>query len=348
MFTPRLLSRLCGWATAGAGWPAACGPTIAAASSLSTAAIQEQIKPSDAMKQQPEPSCLIPPHEMERLTRILMQPMPLGRVRNSSINHQVIQANDSYFINPEKTLQSVIRMLCILKQVLKEDGHVYILNSNLSFRPLMRAAAMRSTNANVWWHWRPWQPGLLGSDQLFAAEHQPLRAVLAARQLEMVNVHRAAGRGQLGGTAGEAALRLSVVDKWRLWSRRRASRDNPSEPPGRELLRRVMAAEVAAARLPLRGALPARNRRLMLLICLDLSHGAEAVQEAYERGVLTCSVLNAHSPLDRITYPLWGAESSPDFNHFLCDWILRVANLPDPEPSPPATQLPAPQLMAQP
>ncbi len=75
-----------------------------------------------------------------------------------------------------------------------------------------------------------------------------------------------------------------------------------------------------------------------LLVC-----AAQVVHDAHEAGILTSSVVNAHSELDRITYPILAAEAHPAYTHFLLDWLLKVTNLPTPPlpaPGGPAAQQP--------
>ncbi len=167
---------------------------------------------------------------------------------------------------------------------------MYIVNSNPTFEPLMRAAALRCTNPNVWWFWGAWQPGLLASPQLFSRDHQPVRKLLSSRGLRMVNVHapqelanssssspalvaKAVAAPASAPASGRRSLRLDALDKWRLWSQRRSART--SQLRGRDLLRSVLAAEVATAQLPLPGSLPAGADKLALMVVLDLSYGVE-------------------------------------------------------------------------
>jgi len=50
----------------------------------------------------------------------------------------------------------------------------------------------------------------------------------------------------------------------------------------------------------------------------------QAIQEAFTHGILTASVVNAHTPLERITYPIYAGEGHPAFQHFFLDWLLKV------------------------
>jgi hypothetical protein len=50
----------------------------------------------------------------------------------------------------------------------------------------------------------------------------------------------------------------------------------------------------------------------------------QAIQEAFTHGLLTASVVNGHTPLDRVTYPIYAGEGHPAFQHFFLDWLLKV------------------------
>eukprot|EP00967_Tisochrysis_lutea_P083208 scaffold115527_cov14-Tisochrysis_lutea.AAC.1 len=80
------------------------------------------------------------------------------------------------------------------------------------------------------------------------------------------------------------------------------------------------------------------------LVCLDTKHSKSvdarhavpltqmrdeeildfAIQEAFTHGLLTASVVNAHTPLDRVTYPIYAGEGHPSYQHFFLDWLLKV------------------------
>ncbi len=49
------------------------------------------------------------------------------------------------------------------------------------------------------------------------------------------------------------------------------------------------------------------------------------IEEAHEAGIMTASVVNAHSSLEHITYPLYAAEAHPAYTHFFLSWLLRSA-----------------------
>ncbi len=52
------------------------------------------------------------------------------------------------------------------------------------------------------------------------------------------------------------------------------------------------------------------HSKLRLLVVLDLTHDLPAVEEAYARNVMTVSLVNAHSDLSRITYPVYAGVIS--------------------------------------
>ncbi len=66
-------------------------------------------------------------------------------------------------------------------------------------------------------------------------------------------------------------------------------------------------------------------------VCVCVCHRfMQLIEEAYQAGIVTVSVVNAHTPLDRITYPILAAEANPNFSHFFLNWLLKVVNLPTP------------------
>jgi len=62
-----------------------------------------------------------PPHIVQRqqlLERgVLLQPLPVGSVLNNSLHHAVVELNGNYFLDPERTLESTMRVLQVVKQV---------------------------------------------------------------------------------------------------------------------------------------------------------------------------------------------------------------------------------------
>lgn len=111
-----------------------------------------------------------------------------------------------------------------LLQVLSDDGHVYVLNSNPLLQPLLREAALCCVNPNMWFMTDVWEPGSLSAaagtasggsptrkvatkggvasvatkyTSLFRPEHQPNRQLLAARGIAMVNPHCSSVRSQV-------------------------------------------------------------------------------------------------------------------------------------------------------
>ncbi len=106
--------------------------------------------------------------------------------------------------------QAVLR---VQPQVLRSDGHVCVVNSNPAFEPLMRHAAARCTNTNVWWHWAPYTPGTLLTRPaaLMCASAQPARRAAAGQQ-RLSNPH--CPRPAL---IDQPLPTLATIDKWRLW-----------------------------------------------------------------------------------------------------------------------------------
>ncbi len=51
------------------------------------------------------------------------------------------------------------------------------------------------------------------------------------------------------------------------------------------------------------------------MVVLDLTHDLPAVEEAYERNIMTISLVNAHSDLSRITYPIYAGALGMEHFH---------------------------------
>lgn len=272
--------------------------------------------------------------DMEALMKVLITPMPLGRVRNQAFGDAVVQLDNSYFFDPARTLSSTMRALHAVQQVLAGDGHVYVVNSNPAMRPLLREAAYLCLNSNVWFWAEPWVPGAISdpvksSSLLFSARHQPSRELLGARGAAALrNPH--CGRPPVTSKPSPslpAADRQWLVSK--LAERTSTAEQRDQRRSHKELLRNVVQAEIESARLRLPNAATGRlSSSLALVLVLDLSYGAEAVREAAGRNIMTASLLNAHSDLSDIHYPIYASEFHPRFQHFFLEWLLRVANLP--------------------
>ncbi|KAG1677814.1 hypothetical protein FOA52_008578 [Chlamydomonas sp. UWO 241] len=264
--------------------------------------------------------------DFEALAHALLQPLPLGRHTNDALNDQAVTLdNKTMILDPAKCLESTMRALYVIKKVLSDDGHVYVLNSNPSLQPLLREAALCCVNPNMWFCGSAWGPGSLDPGpqrQLFLQEHQPNRKLLAVRGLKMVNPHCTQP-----SVANRPPPKLAPLDKWRLFEKRSSGRGGPS---GKELLKGVLALEGAATQLPLPRVLTGDASKLRLIVVLDLTHDLPAVIEAHARGVMTASLVNAHSDLSLITYPVFAGEYQLRYQHFLLDWILKVANVPPP------------------
>jgi len=277
---------------------------------------------SIATQHPPSTSDSVLKQQQELLGRVLIQPLPVGSVLNSSLHDAVVELEGNYYMDPAKTLESTMRVLHVVKQVLSNNGYVGIVNCNPAFRPLMQEAALHCASANVFWHWGHWEKGLLSQGKLTNSSKQPFRSLLKSRGMAMVNVH-----SPKADPLSKPQPALAALHKWRMLSRR--NWDHEKKP--RTLLREIMAAETQAARLPLEGSLTGKPGRLQLLVNLDLSFGEEAIQEAFTHGLLTASVVNAHTPLDRVTYPIYAGEGHPSYQHFFLDWLLKAVNLLTPE-----------------
>ncbi|GAX78031.1 hypothetical protein CEUSTIGMA_g5473.t1 [Chlamydomonas eustigma] len=290
----------------------------------------------------------LPRGDALELVKNLLQPMPLGRHNNTSLFDHSVIVNNTMFLDPSKTLESTMRALYVIKEVLRNDGHIYILNSNPLLQPLLREAALCCINPNVWFMTEPWVSGALSppatgrqaestpsqpqkgkgkkeaaaarkppSSLLFKQEHQPNRKLLAARGLDMANAHC-----MEPDVLDQPLPRLQPLDKWKLFAQKRQSLD---------LLRSIEALEKQSVKLPLPMMLQGNLSKLRLIVVLDLTHDLEAVEEAHDRNVMSVSLVNAHSDLSRITYPVYAGENHLRFQHFFLDWIIKVVNMP-PQP----------------
>lgn len=66
---------------------------------------------------------------------------------------------------------------------------------------------------------------------------------------------------------------------------------------------------------------------LGLVLVMDLTSSEEVIAEAYQRNIPTASVVNGHSKLDHITYPVYAAEGHTGYQRFVLEWILKVVNI---------------------
>lgn len=74
--------------------------------------------------------------------------------------------------------------------------------------------------------------------------------------------------------------------------------------------------------------LPGRGRDLRLLVVLDTTRNAIALQEAAQRGIPTVALASGQVDMSSVTYPVLARDFSPDFVHFFLDLLVRVANVP--------------------
>jgi len=261
--------------------------------------------------------------------KVLINPLPLGTTQHSSLNHAVMQTNGVALPDPSKTLQSVMRLLFVMQQVLKTGGHIAVISPNIKFKPLITEAALHCTNPNLWWSWQSKRKAILSGD-LLQPKHQPIRKLLTSRNLTMVNPYSPASSatGGIRAVTGRGHPTLDELDKWRLYARRRGA---PGGIRPRELLRSVIRSEGEAVKLSLPGApKDPSSQRLQLVITLDVATTQLVLEEAVQCNVLTAAVVDTHSNLEHITYPIYANGAHPAFVHFLLDWIVKVANMPPP------------------
>jgi ribosomal protein S2 len=254
------------------------------------------------------------------------------------MNHTV-QCGQALYFDPSKTLESTMRALYLIRQVLRDDGHVLIVNSNPSLRPLIQEAAHCSINSNLWFLSEPWTAGALAvsaaaEKRLFKPENQPNARFLASRGLQITNPIK-----QDSSSLSSPPPSLHTLDKWKLYSRgllRDGSRFQPSAAGitgkrAMDLLKRIVALEsrVTTIPLPKQGDVASQLR---LLVALDPSHDDQALAEAHSMGVMTASLFSSQSShedevMSQVTYPIYAGENTTAYQHFLLSWILKVANL---------------------
>jgi len=73
--------------------------------------------------------------------------------------------------------------------------------------------------------------------------------------------------------------------------------------------------------------LPGRGRDLRLLIVLDTTRNAIALQEAAQRSIPTIALASGQVDMSNVTYPVFARDYSPEFVHFFLDMLVRVANV---------------------
>ncbi|EFJ53016.1 hypothetical protein VOLCADRAFT_102635 [Volvox carteri f. nagariensis] len=308
--------------------------------------------------------------DMDSLLRVLLHPLPLGRKLNpalfSGAAAPVVQlGREALFFDPSYTLSSTMRAFHVIQRILRDDGHVLVVNPNPAMRPLMREAAHLCLNRNVWFWYRDWQPGALADTNRSMATvldpHycQPNRRLMATRGLALRNP--LCPPGSLEYNTRHPAPRLSDADMKQLEAGRKAlsrqRRDRERARDHKQVVEALTAARAREAKLLPAGVQPAVGRgghseRLALVVALDLSYGGDAVREATERKIPTVSLLNGHSDTSHVTFPVYASESHAGFQHFFLEWLLRVVNLPAPtgqrkEPQEGVQQLQGPALAAK-
>lgn len=80
------------------------------------------------------------------------------------------------------------------------------------------------------------------------------------------------------------------------------------------------------ARLKPPRMLAGRGRDLRLLVVLDTSRNAIALQEAAQRGIPTIALASGQADMSSVTYPVLARDFSPGFVHFFLDMLVKVAN----------------------
>lgn len=255
---------------------------------------------------------------MERLLQVLLQPMPRSPSWNAQLSPYLMQVNDQLLVQPQAVLLSLVRALHVIRGVLQEDGHVYVVGTNRLLSPLVKAAAASCLNPNMWFTSSAWSPGTLtnyaSSRRLFKEGHQPNRRLLAAKGLRMVN-----SLCPEPPLSSSPVPRLSWDDKWLLYKRSR-------RPGYRQLLEQLLQQEDALHRFKPAGSLRGMPRHLRLMVFLDTTRNTVAIKEAFNRNIPTISLVNTTKDLSLITYPVLARDFSPAFVHFFLDWIVKVAN----------------------
>ena len=279
------------------------------------------------------------------LFQAIMHPLPLARsdeVAGTAILNQAVKCGQALYFEPAKTLESTMRALYVIRQVLRDDGHVYIVNSNPSLKPLMQEAAHCSINSNLWFLSEPWEPrALTGSataNRLFKPEHQPNAKFLSSRGIKMTNPLRDASSSSALSSSPPS---LQTLDQWKLYSRgllREGGRGQSlvagiSGKRAMGLLKKIVALESQSASIPLPKMLQGDvASKLRLVVSLDPSHDDQALQEAHERGIMTASLYSAQSShkdevMSQVTYPIYAGENTPAYQHFFLTWLLKVSNV---------------------
>lgn len=165
--------------------------------------------------------------------RVLLQPISRSARWHPQLSPHLVDAGGQLLADPSAALASALRALHVVRGVLREGGHVYVLGNNALLRPLLREAARACLNPNMWWCEAPWKPGAITNAashrRLFRPEHQPNRRLFLARGLRLVNPHCPAPQGP--------PPRLGWDDKWALHAR------SGADPEARALLRELLDAE---------------------------------------------------------------------------------------------------------
>eukprot|EP00877_Chromochloris_zofingiensis_P002623 jgi/Chrzof1/12361/Cz06g31250.t1 len=281
--------------------------------SVSTTQLQQQTDELTIMRQ-----------KIDDLMKVLIQPMGHSALNTGQLSPHMVKVHGQYLIEPEAVLTSLVQALLVIKNVLKEGGHVYIVENNPLLRPILHEAANSCLNPNVWFYQRKWSPGMLTNykyhKRFFKPGHQPNRRLFLERGMRMVNPHCPEP-----SPLDTAVPRLSWHDKWALYKR-------TNQPGYRDLLTQILAHEDKMRKLPAVGVMRGQAKKLQLLVFLDTTANTVAIQEAYQTGIPTIGLVNHTQDLGTITYPVLARDFHPNFVHFFLEWVLKVVNIRDNTP----------------
>lgn len=266
--------------------------------------------------------------EVEELSLALLHVVSKSQKFAGCIAHHLINSNGHLFVDPDVALKSMMRALHVVKDVLQQDGHVYVVNSNPMLKPIVSEAANCCLNANVWFYNSRWVPGTLTNakttDRLFKQQHQPNRKLVKAKGLRMTNVHCAEEpiQAQVAG--------FSFEDHWELYARSNRRRFEVTQDDQRsnlELLKDIIAQSRGNFKFKVPGSKTGRLAKLQLLVILDPTFAHKALVEAHQSNIVTISPVNHYTDLSTVTYPVYARDNNPRFAHFFMEWLMRVVNL---------------------
>lgn len=251
----------------------------------------------------------------------MIHPLPSTKEDQRTLYPHLVNINGNYIIDPNMTMMSTMRALHVIKAVLEQDGHIYVVNSHPLMKPLISETAHCCINPNVWFVHDKWKNGAITNEKLvnflWQPAHQPNRARFASKGMPFKNVH-----ANPPPALHQPKPEVDAIDKWRLWYKRRGARGDLY----RSLLDQVNEWEVTNARLPVSALGPAHSQ-LRLVIVLDPTHNQRALREAWLRKMMTMSLVSHNAELGYVTYPIYAREFHPSYQHFFLDWLLKVVNV---------------------